>query len=260
MLPVVSAHWTRELGRLPAIRLSELAERGALLSRVDRKYVMDVSEAESLVTMVPRGTQVLDIDKRRSFGYCSTYLDTESLACFTDAAHGRTRRFTVRVRRYEDSGEEYLEVKTANADQTIKERIPYRWTHTGRLTVEGERFVVERLAAAGIDPAGPLRPVLQTRYQRTTLFMPETSSRVTVDLLPSWTALTHGPALSSPRLAIVETKTDSQASSLDRLLWSRGHQPVSISKYATGLAALNPNLPRHRWNLVLAQWFAPPTP
>ncbi len=245
--------------RLPAIRLAELDERAALLTRLDRTYLMDVANAEMLLARMPSGTRVLDIDGRRSFAYSSTYLDTGSLTSYLGSAHGRTGGFKVRFRRYENAGDEFLEVKTTRAGQTVKERVALGATPAGGLTAEGERFVSERLAAAGINPDGPLQPVLRTRYQRTTLFLPETSSRVTIDLQPTWHAVNPAASLTCPRLAFVETKTSHQTTSVDHLLWSLGHHPVSISKDVMGLAALNPALPRRRWKRVLDAWFANPT-
>jgi hypothetical protein len=54
---------------------------------------------------------------------------------------------------------------------------------------------------------------------------------------------------------VVETKNGSVASSADRELWRRGHRPVAISKYATGLAALHADLPAAPWKRVLRQHF-----
>ncbi len=252
------ASWA-SLRRLPAIGLAELDERAALLTRFDRKYLMDVASAEKLLATMPRGTRVLDIDGRRSCAYSSTYLDTGSLTGYLDSALGRTRGFKVRFRRYENAGEEFLEVKTTRGAQTVKERVALGATPAGGLTAEGQRFVSEQLSAAGINPDGPLHPVLQTGYQRTTLFLPETSSRVTIDLQPTWHAVNPAASLTCPRLAFVETKTAHQTTSVDHLLWSLGHRPVSISKDVMGLAALNPALPRKRWGRVLDSWFANPT-
>ena len=247
------------LRRLPAIRLAELDERAALLTRFDRTYLMDVANAEALLATMPPGTRVLDIDGRRISSYSSTYLDTDSLTSYIDSALGRTRGFKVRFRRYENAGDEFLEVKTTRAGRTVKERVALSATPAGGLTPEGERFVGERLAAAGINPDGPLQPVLQTRYQRSTLFLPATSSRVTIDFHPMWHAVNPAASLTCPRLAFVETKTAYQTSSVDHLLWSLGHRPVFISKDVMGLAALNPALPRRRWERVLDAWFANPT-
>ena len=53
---------------------------------------------------------------------------------------------------------------------------------------------------------------------------------------------------------VVETKS-AAASPMDRLLWSRGVRPTRISKYATGLAALDPALPHNRWSRTLRRHF-----
>ncbi|OUE09106.1 hypothetical protein CMsap09_09190 [Clavibacter michiganensis] len=57
-------------------------------------------------------------------------------------------------------------------------------------------------------------------------------------------------------MAIVETKSGSRPSAVDRLLWSHGHRPSTISKYGTGLAALRDDLPSNKWNRVLRRHFA----
>jgi hypothetical protein len=50
---------------------------------------------------------------------------------------------------------------------------------------------------------------------------------------------------------IMETKSGSAAGPLDRHLWAHGVRPCRISKFATGLAALNPQLPANRWHRTL---------
>jgi hypothetical protein len=105
--------------------------------------------------------------------------------------------------------------------------------------------------------------VLTTRYRRTTLFLPgehgRPGSRVTIDTDLTWEA--PGVRLTLPGTVVVETKTGSTASAVDRLLWAHGHRPARISKYATGLAALDPTLPAAPWNRTLRRHFvAAPVP
>jgi hypothetical protein len=103
--------------------------------------------------------------------------------------------------------------------------------------------------AAGREPAG-LLPTLVTRYRRSTLLLPADNSRLTLDT--DLLCLTdERSALQLPARAVVETKTAQHASDVDRLLWRRGHRPVQISKYGTGLAALHPDLPSAKWRPVL---------
>jgi hypothetical protein len=245
------------LSTLESIELDELVARAALQTRVDRKYVLPVAEAWEVLALVEPGTRVLDIDGVRSFGYTSTYFDTPDLASYLSTARRRRRRFKVRTRTYLDSAQCWLEVKTRGArGSTVKDRLPYQLDHQSTLA-PGLDFVADVLdrksIRLGAEPV--FVPTLVTRYRRSTLFLPSTASRVTVDTDLVWQGA--GPPLHLPELAVVETKTGSTASGVDRLLWARGHRPVRISKYATGLAALRPELPATPWRRTLRQHFAP---
>ena len=55
---------------------------------------------------------------------------------------------------------------------------------------------------------------------------------------------------------IVETKTAHGACEIDRALWSRGIRQLRLSKYATSMAALHPDLPANRWYRTLSRHVA----
>ena len=198
---------------------------------------------------------MLEIAAARSFAYESVYFDTLDLACYLLAAHRRRRRFKVRTRTYLDSGLSWLEVKTRGARQnTVKDRLPYQPDDHTTLA-PGRGFVDTVLAARAIGTTDAMvfTPTLVTRYQRSTLYLPATTSRVTIDTDLNWDdGHRH---LHLPNLAIIETKTGSTASRVDRLLWAMGHRPTRISKYATGLAALRPELPATPWRRTLRRYF-----
>lgn len=255
----------------PPISLAELAALAALQTRVDRKYILTRPELDTvLADLDPAVAQpaaspaarVLQIDGRRAFGYESVYFDTADLAAFERAAHPRRRRFKIRTRSYLDSGECYLEVKTRGGrDITVKDRLPYGIDDRDQLTPAGRRYVREVLAdagIAGIDPA-LLEPVLVTRYHRTTLYLPGSGSRATIDTDLSW-VLDERRGIDLADEAIVETKSAGAASEIDRMLWGHGHRPVGISKFGTGLAALRPELPSNKWARVLRRHFIPSLP
>jgi hypothetical protein len=243
---------------LVPISLTELVERAELLTRVDRKYVVPLAEAEVLVSAVRGSSQVLEIDGRRQFGYRSTYFDTPGRDSFLVSGRSHRRRWKVRTRTYLDSGSSWLEVKTRIArDQTLKQRIAHPDAHEADgLASDGLVFVAD-VVGAGV--AGALEPVLATGYRRTTLYLPASRSRVTVDVDLGWTSLTRVADLKRPSLAIVETKTGSTPSAMDRLLWSRGHRPTRLSKYGVGMAALHPDLPRLKWHRAMHQHLGLPT-
>ncbi len=243
------------LSLLAPIGLDELTERAALQTRVDRKYVLPAGEADALLADVGQDARVLEIDDARSFAYQSVYFDTPELTSFLLAARRRRHRFKIRTRTYLDSSLCWLEVKTRGSrGSTVKDRLPYEPADHDTLD-PGRRFVDAVLAERSVAASSALSfsPTLVTRYRRSTLFLPATTSRVTVDTELAWQDGDRNLYL--PDLAIVETKTGSTASRVDRLLWARGHRPIRISKYATALAALRPHLPAARWRRTLRRHF-----
>lgn len=247
------------LSDLTPIGLDDLIDRAALQTRVDRKYLVPVGAIAALLTEAGPDALVLEIDGARSFAYDSVYFDTPELTTYLLTAYRRRCRFKVRTRTYLDSGLCWLEVKTRGGrENTIKHRLPYLMEHRARLD-PGRRYVDTVL---GPDwHRTPFVPTLITRYRRSTLLLPATDARVTVDTDLSWIAVDgerERPALALPQLAVIETKTGSTPSHVDRALWARGHRPARISKYATGLAALRPDLPANRWRRTLRRHFARP--
>lgn len=243
-----------ELDALPAIGLAELTERAPLLARVDRKYVLPQADLPLLLAGLA-GARVLEIDERREFGYRSVYFDTARLESYLAAARRRRRRYKLRVRDYLDTGAGYFEVKTREQrGVTVKRRIPYD-DDPEELTPAARLHARSALGRAGIpDRERAFAPTLTTVYRRTTLFLPGSGSRLTIDTALAW-SLPDGARMSTPDRAIVETKTARAACEADRLLWSVGHRPSVISKYGTGLAALRPDLPSNRWRPVLRRHF-----
>lgn len=113
------------LGDVAPISLAELGERAALMTRVDRKYLVPLEVAASLLPALDGGLRVLEIEGRCTFGYRSVYYDTAELAGYRAAATGRRRRFKVRRRDYLDTGASYLEVKTRTGrGESRKHRVP----------------------------------------------------------------------------------------------------------------------------------------
>lgn len=243
----------RGLAGAAPVTLDELDATAALQTRVDRKYVLTPDEVAALLaTLAAGGPRVLEIDGDRSFTYASTYYDTADLLTFRLAARRRRRRFKVRTRTYVDTGNTtFLEVKTRAArGVTVKERRP--WELATPLAGEGLEFVDDRLAAARLaaPPSTQLAPVLRSAYRRTTVLVPD--ARVTLDTGLRWQLADAGDVPDHARadvgdLVVVETKAGTAPSSADRALWRAGHRPDRISKYATGLATLRPDLPDHPW-------------
>ena len=265
--------------RLAPTGLAELDAAAGLLVRVDRKYLVPLATAQGLVDALAGAARVLQIEGRRGFSYASTYFDTPDLDSYLLAARKRRRRFKIRTRSYLDSGSCFLEVKTRGPrGATVKRRVQCPPLDAGRLTASGRDFIASRLADDVAPPerarrlAQALEPVLITRYERATLHLPGESARLTLDTRLAWIGLPPRgapavgrtgsagrrriPVRAAGALAIVETKTPAAPSAADRWLWAAGHRPAVVSKYATGMALLHPELPANKWHRVLTHELA----
>jgi len=245
------------MSTLAPISLAELTAAADLQTRVDRKYVLTRAQADVVLAGLAPDTRVLEIDGTRAMAYESVYFDTRDLLSYRMAAHARRRRFKLRTRSYVDSATSFLEMKTRGArSTTVKERIEYDPAHRDVLTEEGREYADAALDGLGISEPERLEllPTLVTSYRRRTLYLPASGSRATVDTDLSWES-DDGTTILRLYLAIIETKSGSRISGVDRLLWSHGHRPDRISKFGTGLAALRPDLPANKWARVLRRHF-----
>lgn len=249
------------IGVFDPVGLEELVERAGLMTRTDRKYVLPTSRTGAVLAGLVPHARALEIDGDREFGYASTYYDDDALTSFHLSAHGRRRRFKVRTRTYAATQQSFVEVKTRGVrGTTVKQRLPLSATASTwqDLPADALAFLQDALAPFGVRP-DTLRPVLHTTYLRSTLFLPASAARVTLDTALSWTS-SSGSALALPGLTVLETKSGAGASLADRHLWRHGTRPTRISKYGTGLSALEPTVRGNRWHPVVQRHFASPTP
>ncbi|ROP50137.1 MULTISPECIES: polyphosphate polymerase domain-containing protein [unclassified Rathayibacter] len=254
----MTAVTTSRLQSFEAISLPELVGQASLQTRIDRKYLIPAGSLDAVLARLDDSTRVLEIGGRRDCDYESIYFDTPQLDSYHLAVRGRRRRFKIRTRTYLDSATSYLEVKTRGSrSSTVKERIDHPAGRRDELTAEGLAYIDETLAATGIAlDSRELGPVLSTEYARTTLFLPGSATRATIDTRLVW-RLRSAPArvLDRPAVVVVETKSASRPSEVDRALWAEGHRPVSLSKYGTGMAAFRSELPANKWTRTLDRHF-----
>jgi hypothetical protein len=236
------------LSRLPGVDLAHLDAVARLQTRRDRKYLLPVADTVRVLELLADSACVLTIADMRSFRYRSVYLDTPDLSSYLAAARGRPRRWKVRVRSYVDTGGSVLEVKRRDRrGRTVKVR-RLNPAGLGDCLDDAARVFIAGCPEIG-DQASRLRPVLETKYRRSTLLLPQ-GDRVTIDLGLCATAVDTS-TVGLVGMAVVETKSQGSACSADRVLWSLGHRQVRVSKYGTSLAALFPDLPSNRWTRAL---------
>ena len=243
------------------ISLPELVADSALLTRVDRKYLLPVSQLSELQDRLAGSIRVLQIDGLTWFDYRSSYHDTPGLHCYLAAGRRRRRRFKVRTRTYLQSSQSWLEVKSRGPrGSTVKDRIERR-SNDDELSLAELCWITRTMSDRHVDaPAAiTLVPTLTTNYQRRTLQVAgqdgEPPSRMTLDVGLSCELPPEAPGgslvVGFDEFAFVETKGGPRASVADRTLWSMGHRPLGISKYGLGVASLRPDLPTLKWHHLL---------
>lgn len=249
-----------DVGSLRPISLDDLNAVAALQTRTDRKYIVDSDQLHLLLGQIGPISRALEIDGRRWMSYRSVYFDTPGLAAYIGAARGRPHRFKVRTRLYVDTGACFIEAKLKNAHgQTVKDRMQRSTRRLDRLTDADETFLRQHAIIAPL--VDELRPTLTTEYRRATLLLgsdrcgdgPDMAvelGRLTIDdqvECSTW----DGDRVSVADRVLIETKSAGAPSPADRALWAMGIRPQHISKYASGLAALRPDLPSNKWRRVI---------
>ena len=138
---------------------------------------------------------------RRHFGYRSVYFDTPDLHSYLAAAQPRRHRFKVRIRSYLDSDQHFVEVKTLGRAGRRSRPAPVR--PADRTPGPQRPRRVADVLRPELPPAGG---GAHRHYRRTTLYLPDTGSRATIDpglpgrpRQPSWAHLPSRSSRPSPR-------------------------------------------------------------
>lgn len=255
--PALDTHPLRT-APLDTITLDDLNEVAALDSRIDRKYIVDARQVEAMVDGLGDRLELLEIGGRRAFRYESSYFDTPSLDAYRGSALDESDRLKVRTRTYRDLERTKIEVKVKDAfgvTRKFRQDHPYEMR---RSLTDDSRWFVESISPR-MGHAALLVPVITTSYRRATLVDRRAAARMTVDAGLRCVDC-DGRAVEMPEHYIVEVKSSSGLSHMDQWLWRSGLEPVEISKFATGLAALNPQLPAEKWRTVLQHYLRPAPP
>lgn len=206
------------------------------MNRVDTKYLFSASKLPSLLKSVRSLYKVLEIEGEREFDYKTVYFDTPELLFYRQHVTGKLNRDKVRIRKYENNGLTFLEVKhKSNKGRTSKARLE---KDEGDMNhVAQSRDFLEELIS---EHAYSLKAVLNTGFTRITLVNLEEAERVTIDVNISWNNM-KGESISVPYLAIAEIKSDKSTSMSPffHQLKKLGIRSSGFSKYAAGMALLN---------------------
>ena len=221
-----------------SITLKELEDAKAqLLTRVESKHLMTSGQCTDLLKTLGDDYSVLQVNNSRISRYDTLYYDTNTFFTYIQHHNGKGNRYKLRVRRYESTGEIYLEVKKKNnKGATEKSRIRTTWPQEGFLP-DQEEF----LRSSFPYDYREFFPMVRTVYDRLTLVSNLFPERITFDTNISFR--TVDGERSFPELVIAEIKFEKGVRNSPALLalHSMGIRKRGFSKYCIGVSLL------YRW-------------
>ncbi len=214
-----------------------------LLNRVDTKFVTTSDGLCKLLQLAAGEYSIQEIDGRKIMPYTTLYYDTPDREMFGEHQRGRKNRQKVRVRRYENSGVSFLEVKRKNnKGRTDKKRveIPVRVPKTDDYN--------EFLAKYSRYANSHLCPQLSNAFNRITLVNHAMTERLTIDLDLEFHNEQTGLDAKMDNLVIIEVKRDGLTPSpvMDMLNKLRIHSS-GFSKYCIGMTITDPTIKSNRF-------------
>lgn len=217
-----------------------------LMNRVDTKFVTTIDKLERLLKLAQGSYAIQKIEGKQVMPYTTLYYDTTDCNMFSEHHRGKKNRQKIRVRRYENSGVSFLEVKRKNnKGRTDKKRMQTN-DRVPDLDLDFYRTFLIQKSRYG---AKKLLPQLSNAFNRITLVNNAMTERLTIDInLRFFNEQTKIKTDMGP-LVIIEVKRDGQTYSpvLDMLKQLRIHQS-GFSKYCIGMALTNSKLKRNRFN------------
>jgi hypothetical protein len=225
------------LSRFEAYGLGDI-NKANLMHRVDTKYLLPIGDLKQLLPLLTPAYSVLEIGSSRMFAYQSTYYDTSELEFYRMHHNGKKNRFKIRLRRYLDSGDQYVEVKhKSNKSLTHKDRIRFNGGHCNRKRLN------DLVSTPFGTPRPPLFKSLVCSYKRISLADEKNGERLTLDFNLSFRDPKCSHAEQSHHVLIAEVKRENQKapSVFNDLMDLFRQKSVSFSKYCIGCAQIYSN-------------------
>lgn len=229
-----------------AISLEETNAKAALLERIDSKYVFRLDMLSSVIDACREDYDILEINGKRLLNYETTYFDTDQLYYFHAHHAGHGNRLKVRIRKYNDDGACYLEVKHKNNKGiTQKTRTVYSEQLHISTQLMAPHFVCQHHLIKN-----NLEQTLLIRYIRITLVSKVSKERVTIDYNINFSNTES--QVSMPEYTVAEVKqAKSGPSCFTQLMKSRNIREGGISKYCLGVIGLYQHAKTNRFKPFL---------
>jgi len=216
------------------VSLADL-DRVELMNRMDLKFCFHIDLMPAVFQALKNHYSALEIDGESVFSYYNIYYDTPDNQMYLWHHNGKLNRYKIRVRRYNQTGASYLEIKYKNnKGRTIKDRIKRPLFDASFSNTESS-FIQKFSPFASEE----LYPKMVNTFDRITLVNREFTERVTIDFAPGF----KNPSgeITLDKLIIVEVKQDksSENAHFVKILKSFKVEGQGFSKYCIGRSLLD---------------------
>lgn len=204
------------------------------MTRFDRKFIFFSYLIPDIISELKDYYRILEIENRRLMSYQSEYFDTPDYTMYNDHHNGKTNRFKIRLRKYLETGDTFLEIKKKNnKGLMIKRRVEVN--KDGVISSSAQDLIKKRTP---YDFDGLIKTV-RSQFYRMTLQNICQQERVTIDCCLSLFFNNRDVVL--PGLGIMEVKKCDihKTSKIEEILKNKAIYPTNFSKYCTGLALLS---------------------
>jgi hypothetical protein len=213
---------------------ADLVAARALLTRVDRKYLLPRDALDALLSSLRDDYGVVHAGTRLAARYSTNYFDTSDLRMYDDHRRGRYPRYKVRVRHHIDRKLSFLEVKRKAANQQTTKAILSRPFGAAELDPEARQFIDQHCPLT----AASLVSGVSIDFQRVTLVGEIANERVTIDWDVDFHHASAGARLTHAVIVEVKQARHSNHTPAIRALRRFRIREQSISKYCVATAVV----------------------
>lgn len=210
-------------------------DKVALMNRIDLKFCFHIKHAPAIFEAMKEHYSALEIDGESVFNYYNTYYDTCDNQMYLCHHNGKLNRYKIRVRKYNQTGISYLEIKYKNnKGRTIKDRIK-RADYKDSFN-EKEASFIETFSPFSSEE---LSPKIINTFKRVTLVNQEFTERVTIDFEAGFRNKNGEITLNN--LVIVEVKQDKASGNATFVKTLKAYKVENqgFSKYCVGRSLLD---------------------
>lgn len=228
------------------ITLSDL-DRVKLMNRTDHKYCLHISRLPNILEAIKTEYSLLEIQNETLFNYDNTYFDTLDNQMYISHQNGKRNRFKIRVRKYVQTADHFLEVKFKNnKGRTLKERIE-RPDFQSTFSIQEINFIENSSTYSGPE----LEPKIRSYFSRFTLVDNEFTERVTIDILPGFK--NQDKEITLKNLVIIEVKQSktSKPALITKILKENKIPRQGFSKYCVGRSLLEEKIKKNNFKPLL---------